>query len=173
MGKRSNFERKPKDYYVTPVEALNYTFLKALRDNGTTTFIEPCAGNNALTCHLESYGLECFGSYDIEPKSPDVEKCDAFYLKASAHAIITNPPWTRRILHPMIEHFRQMNDAWLLFDADWAHTKQSAPFIPFCHMIISVGRLSWEQNGVTGKDNVAWYLFRKTAAETIFLGRQE
>ena len=43
-----------------------------------------------------------------------------------ADMIITNPPWDTKILHPMIEHFRSQNTTWLLFDADWMHTKQSS-----------------------------------------------
>lgn len=31
-----------------------------------------------------------------------------------------------------------------------------------CEKIVSVGRVSWEGNGIKGKDNCAWYLFDAT-----------
>lgn len=169
MGKRSKgFKRSPKDYYVTPRAAV----LPLLPHLNEKTFIEPCAGNYALAGHLEDFGLECFGAYDIDPKHPDITKCDAFYLKGSAHTIITNPPWTRNILHPMIEHFRGLNNTWLLFDADWAHTKQAIPYLKYCRKIVSVGRVKWFGN-TTGKDNAAWYNFGKKETQTIFFGRSD
>ena len=86
--------------------------------------------------------------------------------------IITNPPWDRKLLHPMIEHFVSLKTTWLLFDADWMHTKQSRPFMSRCRKIISVGRVSWLGNGVSGFDNCAWYEFDKhNTASTTFVGR--
>ena len=77
-----------------------------------------------------------------------------------ADHIITNPPWDRKILHPMIEHFASMRPTWLLFDADWMHTKQSTPYMDYCQKIVSVGRVKWiPDSKMTGKDNCAWYLF--------------
>ena len=84
--------------------------------------------------------------------------------------IITNPPWDRTMLHPMIEHFTKLRPTWLLFDADWAHTKQSAPYMKKCAEIVSVGRIKWFGN-MTGKDNCAWYLFYNNEVETTFYGR--
>lgn len=90
--------------------------------------------------------------------------------------IITNPPWSRNrdgtgILHDMIEHFRVNAPTWLLFDADWMHTGQAAPFLRYCQQIVSVGRVSWMENGVSGVDNCAWYLFGDEPCETVFRGR--
>ena len=45
MGKRSNFERKPRDFYPTPIEAV-YPLLEHLEED--FTFAEPCAGDGAL-----------------------------------------------------------------------------------------------------------------------------
>jgi hypothetical protein len=45
----------------------------------------------------------------------------------SVRVTITNPPWDRKILHRLIERFSAVGPTWLLFDADWMHTKQSAP----------------------------------------------
>jgi hypothetical protein len=79
---------------------------------------------------------------------------------SGADYIITNPPWDRKILHPMIEHFSSMRPTWLLFDADWMHTKQSTPYMDYCQKIVPVGRVKWiPDSKMTGKDNAAWYLF--------------
>ena len=54
--------------------------------------------------------------------------------------IITNPPWNRKILHPMIEHFADFKPTWLLFDADWMHTKQSTPYLSILkRLLVLVG----------------------------------
>ena len=45
----------------------------------------------------------------------------------------------------MIEHFKSLKPTWLLFDADWMHTRQSVhlyemmKYIKYCSMIVSVG----------------------------------
>ena len=57
--------------------------------------------------------------------------------------IITNPPWNRKILHPMIEHFADFKPTWLLFDADWIHTKQSIPYLTMLKKVVSIGRVKW------------------------------
>jgi hypothetical protein len=39
--------------------------------------------------------------------------------------------------------------------------------------IVSVGRVSWMENGVSGLDNCAWYLFNyEIDGPTIFYGKQ-
>ena len=70
----------------------------------------------------------------------------------------------------MIEHFKSLKPTWLLFDADWMHTRQSREYIKYCSMIVSVGRIKWFGN-MTGKDNCAWYLFDKETISTKFIGR--
>lgn len=161
MGKRSDFERRDRDYYPTPKEAV-LPLIKRLKAN--TKFIEPCAGDLALVKILEEYGHECVLASDIEPQAPNVLKRDALLgLRPNPdEVIITNPPWDRKILHPMIVAFSDVAPTWLLFDADWMHTKQSSAFLPRLRMIVSVGRVKWipESNGA-GKDNSAWYLFDK------------
>jgi len=75
----------------------------------------------------------------------------------------------------MIEHFSDMRPTWLLFDADWMHTKQSAPYLWRLRKIVSVGRLKWiPDSRYTGKDNCCWYLFdgRKNDESPTFFGRR-
>ena len=170
MGKRSDFERKPRDYYQTPFEAVKPLLEHLPKD---FTFAEPCAGNGALIEHLETKGI-CMWASDIEPQADGIHKNDysnvGFDELIESEYVITNPPWDRKILHPMIEYFSPKIKTWLLFDADWMHTKQSVPYMNMCSKIVSVGRIKWFGN-MTGKDNCAWYLFDKKVNNTIFYGR--
>lgn len=175
MGKRSDFKRRPQDAYDTPASAVEPLLPHLeLGKRCITSFWEPCAGAYRLVTALEATGhLQSVRASDIEPRHPHVDQADALTSTAPpVDFIITNPPWTRSILHPMIERFASMRPTWLLFDADWAHTKQSAPYMPICRKIVSVGRVSWMENGTSGKDNCAWYLFdANRAGATEFVGR--
>ncbi len=164
MGKRSDFKRRPQDAYDTPLEAV----LPLIPHLPTRAhFAEPCVGNGDLVRALEIMGHLCLYSNDIK-QGQDALLTTAFFTEY----IITNPPWTRQILHPMINHFHSMRPTWLLFDADWAHTKQAIPYLPYCHKIVSVGRVKWIPDSPhTGKDNAAWYLFDRDPAPTEFIGR--
>ena len=53
MGKRSDFERVPRDYYPTPYDAVK-PLLPHLPEN--FTFAEPCAGDGRLIQHLKNHG---------------------------------------------------------------------------------------------------------------------
>jgi hypothetical protein len=152
MGKRSNFERIERDFYETPYEAVLplLPFLPSL-----TWYWEPCVGDGALVKHLNQFGLRCFSSSDIE-----YDARSSIYPVHMFDYFITNPPWSRDILHPIIENLAGQRPTWLLFDADWMHTKQSHELIQYCQKIVSVGRLKWiPDSPYTGKDNCCWYLF--------------
>ena len=182
MGKRSNFVRRERDFYSTPREAVIplANVVKPPKGQRKTWFYEPCVGDGALVQHLQGTGrFLASGATDIEPQGEygKAARLDAFSLNSErigeAHVIITNPPWDRKILHPMIEHFSAMRPTWLLFDADWMHTKQSAPYMPWLRKVVSVGRVKWiPDSKMTGKDNCAWHLFdQHTDGPTEFVGR--
>jgi hypothetical protein len=162
MGKRSDFERIPKDFYKTPYEAV-IPLLPHLTSD--VKYIEPCCGDGVLIKHLNR---NCVASFDSEV---DATK---YKLNIEADYFITNPPWSRDILHPIIENLSNQLPTWLLFDADWMHTRQSGDLIKRCCMIISVGRIKWIPNStMTGKDNCCWYLFNKNVNHsTMFMGRK-
>jgi len=85
---------------------------------------------------------------------------------------ITTPPWDRKILHPLIIHLSDQAPTWLLFDAAWMFTAQSAPYMKYCKTVIAVGRLLWiPGTTMTGKDDCAWYLFDKHPLQTVFIPR--
>lgn len=177
MGKRSAFERFPRDAYDTPPEAVR-PLLAHLKPN--TRYVEPCAGKGRLIEALDGVGHNCVEAWDIEPGDEGVyaieRRCALESSPGDAHdCFITNPPWDRKLLHPMIERFTLFGPTWLLFDADWSHTRQSAQFMPWCRKIVSVGRVVWiPGTKMTGKDNCAWYLFDRTPAmgPTMFFGRE-
>lgn len=158
MGKRSTFERRKNDAYDTPYSAI-VPLLPLLAKS--TRYIEPCAGDGAIVRHLQSHGHVCVEAIDIDPRADFISHGDATTLRISnADCFITNPPWTRELLHPIIMNLSAQFPTWLLFDADWAHTKQAVPYMRFCRKIVSVGRVKWiPDSPFSGKDNCAWYLF--------------
>ena len=166
MTKRAHkkFKRNDRDFYATPESAV-LPLLPFLPRN--TAFDEPCCGAGDLVAHLEKRGHVCTNATDLNSGH------DVFDIKTTAaEMFITNPPWTRSILHPLIVHLSNIAPTWLLFDADWMHTKQSADLKLYCERIVSVGRVSWMGNGTAGFDNCAWYLFDKDhQGLTIFHGR--
>lgn len=156
MGKRSSFERRKNDEYQTPLPPV-LELLPHL--SGIRTFAEPCRGEGRLVGHLESLGYTCAFASGL---NDGFDAITSAWPNVAFDAIITNPPWTRKILHPMILRFQSIAPTWLLFDADWAHTGQCLPFMDQCSLIVSVGRVKWiEDSESTGKDNAAWYRFDK------------
>ncbi len=156
MGKRSSFERKERDAYQTIDPRAVAKLLPHLR--GIRTFAEPCAGEGYLVGQLQAAGLICAYEGDIATGYDAL--VHPFDEDATFDAIISNVPWDRPTLHAMIMRFQQMAPTWLLFDADWCHTKQSAPFMDQCSHIVTVGRLKWiPGTKMTGKDPCAWFRF--------------
>ena len=165
MGKRSDFERLKGDFYVTPFEAVKPL---APHLSGMLHYTEPCAGDGSLIGHIWNWaGLECKYACDIDPRPKmhdwprGIEARDAMTItNCLGQAFITNPPWTREILHPLITHLSNLAPTWMIFDADWMHTVQARPHLERCMKIVSVGRVKWIAGSAnTGKDNAAWYLF--------------
>lgn len=184
IGKRSSFDRVPKDLYETIDPRAVAPLLPFLPQK--TRYCEPCAGNLALVRQLDKAGHVCYLASDIERRNSEVVISgstvgftaiveDALNLTIPlqrADCIITNPPWSRHILHPMIEHFRKHNKSWLLIDAAWAFTKQSSDYMKYCSKFIAVGRVIWiPGTKVSGKDDAAWYCFEQEPCDTQFIGR--
>lgn len=177
MGKRSNFKRRPQDKYRTfdprAASALAPHLPWGVR------FWEPCAGAGDLVRGIQAFGPECVAATDISPECEGIYRLDALTVTGAdvaatgATHIITNPVWSRPILHQMIRQFSSMLPTWLLFDADWIHTKQAVPYLPALRKVVSVGRLIWiEGTSTSGKDNCAWHLFDARGGGPIeFIGR--
>ncbi len=160
MGKRSEFKPRPQDKYFTPKAGV-IPLLPFL--GSTTAFAEPCGGDGRLARFLEEEGHQCVWLSDVAPDD-EMKQLDALDLTKSelltAEMIITNPPWSRDILHELIDFLPTLKPTWLLFDADWMHTVQAASLIKTCSQVVSIGRLKWiEDSKYTGKDNCCWYFF--------------
>jgi len=175
MGKRSNFERKELDFYATPASAVE----PLLAHLFGTTFCEPCAGAGDLIDHLERAEMKCVSAFDVRPLDERVRKHDASWITEAdlngADVIITNPPWDRPVLHQIIERCANLRPTWLLFDADWMHTKQAKPHLEICSAIVSIGRVKWIAGSKSvGMENCCWYLFDTTypSVATQFFGRE-
>lgn len=171
MGKRSSFERVERDFYPTPFAGLA-PLLPHLKPG--LRFCEPCAGDGQLMDFLTEAGHHCARAWDIEPQRHDIDKQDATTRWiGNIDCFVTNPPWARPVLHKIIANLSSQAPTWLLFDADWAHTRQAVPYLPWLRKIVAVGRLKWiPDSKFTGKDNCAWHLFDQASdAPTIFVGR--
>lgn len=161
MGKRSEFKKRPQDKYYTPYQGV-VPLLPFLKQH--TAYAEPCAGDGRLITHLHQFDHDCMFASDIEPEGENIQTLNALELTPEhltfCDVIITNPPWSRPILHSLIEYLPTLKPTWLLFDADWMHTRQSSELILGCSKIVSIGRLKWiEGSPSVGKDNCCWYHF--------------
>jgi hypothetical protein len=153
MGKRSNFKRRERDFYPTPYAAV-LPLIPHLR--GVRAFAEPCCGDGALIRHLESFGLRCTYAGDIST-GQDALALDHY---GAADALVTNPPFTRKLMHRLIEHFQCIAPTWLLMELDWEATQQAVPFLPHCSDIVVIGRVKWfAESKHTSKENFDWYRF--------------
>jgi hypothetical protein len=161
LAKRSNFERRDRDAYLTWDTRAVPPLLPHL--GGLRRFVEPCAGAGHLVDQLEAAGLVCVQAFDIHPLRADVEVGDAMRatLPPGADGFISNPPWKRRHLHPIIGHLARQAPTWLLFDAGWAFSESAAAYLElYCHAIVPTPRLQWVENTeYDATDDTAWYFF--------------
>ena len=176
MGKRTNFERKARDFYPTPFEAVA-PLLPHLPER--LRFDEPCAGDGALIRHLDKHGHVCTRATDLDPAEGDpdfgIQIRDAMTLEnCFGEMFITNPPWKWGVLKDLMPHLISIAPTWLLLNADVMHNRRMGKHMKQCAKVISIGRISWMGNGQTGYENCAWFLFNKTySGPTQFVGRGE
>ena len=158
MGKRSSFKRNKHDKYPTPFAAMPFLFPHLAKRE---RFCEPCAGDGTMVRYLEAEGHKCAAAWDIAPRGKGIAKQDARTRQiGNITCYVTNPPWSRDVLHPIIENLSAQHPCWFIFDADWMHTRQANGLWQKCSLIVSVGRLKWIANSkYTGKDNCCWYKF--------------
>jgi hypothetical protein len=170
MGKRSTFPRFPQDAYDTPFEAAA-PLLPHLTPG--TRFVEPCVGRGHLLGHLKRAEHVLVGAYDL----PDDARAKRYTEAQPGVVFITNPPWSRDVLHPIIVNLSDQLPAWLLIDFDWLATQQSAPFLPRLCVIVVIGRVRWiPDSPYDGKDNATWCLFDRPRADGCairFFGRAD
>lgn len=169
MGKRSDFERVPRDFYATIDPAAVVPLVPFIRGS---TYAEPCCGKGDLVdqlievakCKYESDFAK--GNDALDLTKEDLQGIDY---------IITNPPYAWDLLSRLLDHFISLKPTWLLLPADFMHNKRSGPYMKQCKTVVSIGRLYWNENKIRGKDNYCWYLFDKLGecTPTIFIGRDQ
>lgn len=172
MGKRSDEKRQARDWYPTPRKGALPLIRTFEKTGSQVRFIEPFAGDGALTNHLcESDNFECVYQSDIEPQAEGIHKHDYKELtyekinRMDADFFISNPPWDNtlssgNLLFSLINHLSCKLPTWLLLDGGFAFNLNSSPLIEICHEIIPVGRLKWIPDSKhTGMENCAWFLF--------------
>ena len=173
MGKRTkqDFEKRPRDYYATidpdAVKPL-ISFVRGLR------VAEPCAGNGDLSMLLEP-DCKVVWESDLDPQNKYILQKNAIFLGSGdlweCNTIVTNPPFSWKLLQPLLDHLPTLLPTWLLLPADVAYNKRMGPYMKCCKSIVSVGRLYWIGNKVKGVDNYAWFEFVNEEVETKFYGR--
>jgi hypothetical protein len=172
VGKRSDFERTPQDWYPTPAKAVAPLLPHLLP---RTRFIEPCAGDGALRDHLQAEGHVCVEAFDINPRAPGIAVGDASGIASAegAACFITNSPWKWEMLAPIATALSDVLPTWLLLPSDFAHNQRAAPLMRRCHRIVSVGRMIWIPGSkMAGKENCAWYLLHAVPGPCLFFERQ-
>lgn len=180
MGKRSNFVRVDRDFYRTPEKAV-LPLLPHLPSQ--FTFAEPFCGELDLVDAITKLsGGRAGWISDIENRTDlSIVTCDAMNVTeenlAQCGLVISNSAWPARFgrgepVLGYIRHFSAIKPTWLLLSSDFAHNLYFGKVSDWCVKIVSVGRVSWMQNGVAGVDNAAWYLFDQNhVGETEFVGR--
>ena len=165
MGKRTKqeFERRDRDYYGTidpdAVKPL-IPFVRGLR------IAEVCAGNDDLAMLLEP-DCKVVKESDIEPQNKYIEEMNALEISKKdldyfgADVIVTNPPFTWKLLQPLLDHLPTLLPTWFLLPSDVAHNKRMGKYMMGCSDIVSVGRLYWMDNKIKGVDNFAWFCFHQ------------
>jgi len=151
--------RKRSDFYPTIDRRAVPALLAAMMTVGdigggrTVSYAEPCAGQGDLIQLLQHEAplLQCaFGlEYDWQDEGLHnrwpIAHGNALTLTerdlAGVGLIVTNPPWKRDALHPLILHLASLRPTWLLYDGSWAFTKQAAPFQRILTDVAAVGRL--------------------------------
>lgn len=155
MGKRSDFPRRKNDAYLTPYEAA-LPLRKYLE--GVANFAEPCCADGRLVRWVESFGVPCIYSDDIENGTDAITDPELEARRPAA--IITNPPYTWKLLKPMLKRFMGIAPTWLLLESDFMFNEQSIPFMKCCTDIVPIGRVKWiEGTKDESKDSFAWYRF--------------
>jgi hypothetical protein len=126
MGKRSSFSRVERDNYETPAAAVA-PLLRWLPQG--SRYLEPCAGAGRLIEHLTSAGHILVSAHDLP-----TDARSARYEIPPGALIVTNPPWSRPVLHEIIVNSSDQAPTWLLIDADWARADMTR-----CRTIVPIG----------------------------------
>lgn len=167
MGKRSDFDKVPRDFYPTvdPFAVVPLIpYIRGLR------YAEPCYGNGDLEDLLYDVAF-CAWRSDVRETVGCSKVIDALELTSQdlrgASIIITNPPFTKSILLPLIDHLTSLKPCWLLLPADIMHNGYFTEYMQKCLYVVSIGRLRWFRDSKSkSKDNFCWYYWSMSPTKT-------
>lgn len=189
MGKYSNFDRKERDWYPTPLKAAQPLFDHLNSQKVTGNFIEPCAGDGRLVTLTERHtDLHCVYMSDIDPQirslscknselvvqEQSIFDEDWSYIvnQLNADYFITNPPWVNtkasgNLRLSIIQRLAKVKPTWLLLAGNyimnedmWSDFNGDVGVLHYCKNVIPIGRVKWiEDTKDVGKQDAAWYLF--------------
>lgn len=180
MGKRESIKKpkSPRDYYRTIDSDAVRSLLPYIAG---LTYVEPCAGAGDLISLIGGQPYFCSAAYDIDPQISEITQRNCLTLQEKdligVDCFVTNPPFSKDMLLPIIEHLSSLRPTWLLLPSDLMHNVYMKPHLNFCDLILSIGRLCWFKDDkgkmVKGVDNYCFYRFdqEKTNCGTVFKGR--
>jgi hypothetical protein len=154
MSKRRN-DTTYRPHWQTPLAAVQ-PLLPYLLPN--MRYLEPCAGDGALVQHLATAGHVCVHASDLNPLSDFIDQQDALTVQ-SLLPIVSNPPFEKALLVPLLTYWVPRQSAWLLLPTDCLFNLWAAPFVPYAAEIVPIGRVSWLGNGTAGMENFCWVRF--------------
>ena len=166
---RTGWIARPRDYWPTPRAAV-VPLLPFLAPQ--TAYVEPCAGAGDLSGHLAAYGHTAVAQYDIEPQADHIIQADAATLTTAQMGglpIITNPPWTRGMLYPLLHNWLDVIAVpyvWVLLDGPWLFTIGASEWMSRCSDVVPVGRVVWVPGTTSGTKDSAWYRLQPTPTTT-------
>jgi len=176
MGKRSDFPKVAKDFYATIDPKATEPLIPFIRGK---TYAEPCYGNGDLEDLLMDVAI-CQWRSDIRETVSSSKVMDAVCLTkdelCGIDLIVTNPPFTRTILMPMLNHFITLKPTWLLLPADLMHNVYFGEAMRRCSKVVSVGRLRWfKETKSLSMESYCWYFWPQHSIqqETVFKGRSK
>lgn len=168
MSKRTDTDSavaNPSNFWPTPPEAVT-PLLEPLRQDvvlAKSRFIEPCAGDGALVDALVFHNFVRAVAFDNEPRRSDIRHGDATTVDWStvnpAIPAVTNPPWARHLLEPILAAIIGTRVVWLLLPLDYTTNLWTNPYMRHVNRIVPLGRVSWKGNGKGGMENSAWFRF--------------
>lgn len=174
MGKRTDYEKRARDYYWTPLEPIKPLVPFLLGQ----AYGEPCVGGGHLVKGINHYTFRlpnrprCLWSSDLAPDYERLRQNTPYltpktvsgtklrwYDLREVDILVSNPPFSWNILQALMRVFLSLKPTWLLLPSDMASNQRFSPFMGVCSDIIPVGRVSWMENGQSGMENYSWYLF--------------
>jgi len=146
VSKFSSFERIDKEFYPTiDPKSIPPNFLKHIKGK---TYAEPCCGAGDLI-NLIGDNAVCRWKSDLNPAGCGVA-WDAMKLSKNelekCELIVTNPPYLKDVLLPLISHLSSLRPTWMLLPADIMHNGYMVEPMKKCERVVSIGRLYWFVN---------------------------